>query len=51
MNAGIEINAVYEKFVSVFGFLISVYEEGPGMEAKLPMLSKVSIDITIHVNL
>jgi hypothetical protein len=44
MNAGIEINAVYEKFVSV-------YEEAPGMEAKLPMLTKVSEDITIHLNL
>jgi hypothetical protein len=51
MNAGIEINAVYEKFVSVFGFLISVYEEAPGMEAKLPMLTKVSENITIHLNL
>lgn len=50
MNAGVEINAVYEKFVSIFGFLVALYERGPGMDAKFPLLSKVSAEIICRLN-
>jgi len=51
MNAGVEINAVYEKFVSIFGFLVSLYERGTEIDARFPLLSKVSEKIKCRLNL
>lgn len=50
MNAGVEINAIYEKFVSVFAFLAALYEKAPGIDAKLPLLSKVSAEKMCRLN-
>jgi hypothetical protein len=44
MNAGIDINVVYEKFVSIFAFLVSNFENdlNSNMEVRFPLLSPVS---------
>ena len=43
MDAGVEINMVYEKFVSIFAYLVGCFERPNVMEAKFPLLSNVSI--------
>lgn len=44
MNAGIDINVVYEKFVNIFAYMVSNFENGQNsnMTVKFPLLNKVS---------
>ena len=53
MNAGIDINVVYEKFVSIFAFLVSNFENdlNSNMEVRFPLLSPVSAIYRINKNI
>ena len=42
MNAGIEINVVYEKFVRIFAFMVSSFERDANIAYRFPLLTKVS---------
>ena len=51
MNAGMEINAVYEKFVSIFAYLVGCFERPHVMDAKFSLLSNVSLFCQCRLNL
>ena len=53
MNAGIDINVVYEKFVSIFAFLVCSFENdlNSNMGVRLPLLSPVSAIRRINKNI
>lgn len=44
MNAGIDINVVYEKFVSIFAYMVCSFEneKNSNMAVKFPLLNTVS---------
>lgn len=50
MNAGIEINAVYEKFVSIFAYMAGMFDRAKFMEASFPLLSEVSDLLVVPPN-
>ena len=51
MNAGVEINSVYEKFLIIFAYFAGTFDRANYLEANFPFLNEVSYQALCRLNL